>query len=168
MSKKCCISGCNKLKKYGNGMCGMHWVRRYRKGIDQTIIRKKGEGSIYNTGYLYHTKNGKRKAEHVLIAEKAMGKELPKGVMVHHVNEDKLDNRSTNLVVCQNVSYHKLLHRRMDAINAGYLPHWRKCWVCKQYDDPDNLYINGQVGHKSCISKHNAKYYKRKKHERSL
>lgn len=51
--------------------------------------------------------------EHVLVAEAALGKHLPEGAQVHHVNEDRSDNRNRNLVVCQDQSYHQLLHARM-------------------------------------------------------
>lgn len=50
---------------------------------------------------------------HRFVAEKALGKPLPATAIVHHVNEDKADNRNCNLVVCQDTAYHKLLHKRM-------------------------------------------------------
>ena len=50
---------------------------------------------------------------HILIAEKALGRPLPKGAVVHHANEKKDDNRNQNLVICENQTYHKLLHTRM-------------------------------------------------------
>lgn len=51
--------------------------------------------------------------EHVLVAEKALGRYLPDGVEVHHVNEIKHDNRGSNLVICEDQAYHRLLHKRM-------------------------------------------------------
>lgn len=57
--------------------------------------------------------------EHVLIAERALGKALPAGAEVHHVNEDRADNRRGNLVVCQDRAYHLLLHWRAAAIARG-------------------------------------------------
>ena len=51
--------------------------------------------------------------EHILVAEKALGRFLPQGVEVHHVNEKKDDNRNQNLVICENSAYHGLLHKRM-------------------------------------------------------
>lgn len=41
----------------------------------------------------------------------ALGKDLPKGVVVHHHNANQL-------VICEDGEYHKLLHRRMEAM--GY------------------------------------------------
>jgi DNA-directed RNA polymerase sigma subunit (sigma70/sigma32) len=33
---------------------------------------------------------------------------------VHHVNGDRSDNRPANLVICEDQSYHQLLHQRAD------------------------------------------------------
>ena len=57
------------------------------------------------------TKDGHR-LEHVLKAEKALGRRLKKGEVVHHINGDKHDNRNDNLIVCTR-SYHQWLHKRM-------------------------------------------------------
>lgn len=70
--------------------------------------------------------------EHVVIAEAALGKALPVGAEVHHVNGDKTDNRSSNLVICPSKAYHKLLHRRIRIRAAGGDPNLDKiCSKCQ-------------------------------------
>jgi hypothetical protein len=57
--------------------------------------------------------------EHVLIAEKALGHKLPKGTEVHHFDLNGSNNDCTNLVICEDKSYHKLLHVRQRIATAG-------------------------------------------------
>lgn len=57
--------------------------------------------------------------EHILVAEKALGRFLPLGSPVHHVDGDRTNNAPSNLVVCEDAAYHNLLHRRMRALEAS-------------------------------------------------
>ena len=99
--------------------------------------------------------------EHILIAEKALGKPLPKGAEVHHYGK-KIDN--TKLVICQDRAYHMLLHVRMRALKACGHASWRKCNYCKQYDKLENLYINnGHVCHVACRVVYKKEYYQKKR-----
>lgn len=117
--------------------------------------RKRGTGSIL-LGYMAHTKHGVTKFVHVMVAESVLGRKLPSRAVVHHVNGDRLDNRPANLVICNDAAYHRIIHRRLNALNACGHAHWRKCWICKQYDKPENLSIspNGMnIRHRDCDSK---------------
>ncbi len=71
--------------------------------------------------------------EHILVAEQALGRSLPPGVEVHHVNNDPQDCRNDNLVIRQDHKYHYLLHMRTRALRACGHADWRKCQFCKQY-----------------------------------
>jgi len=96
----------------------------------------------------------RHKYEHVLIAEKILGKPLPKGAVVHHVNGDGRDNRPENLVICQNQAYHLLLHMRAEAYDACGRADWRRCGYCEKYEPQENMYNDrGTVFyHASCKS----------------
>lgn len=72
--------------------------------------------------------------EHVLVAEVALGRHLPEGVQVHHVNGDPADNRPENLVTCEDQAYHQLLHRRQRALAATGHADWTvRCHFCGEY-----------------------------------
>ena len=71
--------------------------------------------------------------EHIIIAERAVGRTLTRDTPVHHVNGNRADNRSGNLVVCQSVAYHHLLHARTDALRATGNPRARRCTYCKEW-----------------------------------
>lgn len=113
-----------------------------------------GNGSgyvfVYCPGHYHATQSG-HVLEHILVAEKALGKSLPQGAMPHHVNGKKGDNRPCNLVICQDAKYHKLLHQRTTAFKECGHANWRKCHVCKKHDDPKKLHITStHCYHRSC------------------
>lgn len=70
-------------------------------------------------GYIRH---GKDKYVHHTVAELALGRQLLSTEVVHHVDEDKANNRPSNLVVCPDESYHRLLHARQKILDSGGCP----------------------------------------------
>lgn len=125
--------------------------------------RNRGVSGLTTKGYLVNFTGGNRKNDHVLVAEKALGRELRGTEEVHHVNEVKSDNRPENLVICPNRAYHMFLHRRADAYDSCGHVDWLKCPYCKQYDDPMNMAIRPrgrnrpgqfQWRHSKCASAH--------------
>ena len=173
-------------KGYCQCGCGMktniakhdHKQRNYKKGEPVKFI--KGHHSrITNAGYKAWNWNGGRTLrtrgyvfiripdhpralrgyvrEQIVVAEKAIGKPLPKSAVIHHINGITSDNSPDNLVVCENQKYHLLLHRRARAVAAGFPASWRKCKVCQKYDDLGNLATTKDQHHYhvSCIRKYN-------------
>ncbi len=66
-----------------------------------------------------------------LVAEAALGRVLPRKAVVHHVDGDTGNNATHNLVICENQSYHNLLHRRARIIRRGGSPaRHRTCGRC--------------------------------------
>lgn len=77
--------------------------------------------------------------EHVVVAVRALRKPLPPAAEVHHVNEDPADNRPSNLVICEDHTYHFLLHARMRALQACGNPDHRACVRCGRWSHPDEM-----------------------------
>jgi hypothetical protein len=100
----------------------------------------RGKRKKHTRGYVYlYTGNGVHPRttrgyvlEHLVIAEVAMGKPLPVGAVVHHVNERRDCNANSNLVICQDKAYHHILHARMRVLEAGGDPDIHKtCLTCR-------------------------------------
>lgn len=82
-------------------------------GAGYVMVQKPGHPRANKDGYVY---------EHLIIAEKALGRPIPKRVEVHHFNEIKSDNRNGNLVICDSRAYHRLLHHRTWALRQTGSP----------------------------------------------
>lgn len=101
------------------------------------------------------------------VAEKALGRKLPEGAVIHHVDEDRSNNASSNLVICPDESYHRLIHVRMRAMKACGNPDYRVCVICGKYDDPGQMQLkrnnyNGSYRHPMCVSLDNKKQIERR------
>lgn len=127
--------------------------RGYKVGDPQKYIlgHDRHTGKIHiDAGYLYD----RGVALHRATVELATGITLPPNAVIHHVNGCRNDNRPGNLVVCENPSYHALIHHREKALRECGHAGWRRCSICKQWDDPEKLSKptsrRRSVRHKEC------------------
>jgi HNH endonuclease len=145
-----CHCGCGlptKVSPYTHKTYG--WVqgqpRRFITGHNSRLRQKKNEddGRYLRKHAPAHPRaNGGRVFEQILVAEQALGKRLPEGAEIHHINGKKKDNRNENLVICQDRAYHFLLHQRTRALAACGHANWQRCYYCKAYDDPKNMIVH--------------------------
>lgn len=135
-------------EKIGAAHRGKAFSKEHRRKLSKAKLgnrnRWKGGRCLREGGYIGVNSPGHPRIdlrgyvlEHVLVAERALGKYLPAGAVIHHF--PKLP--SEQLVICQDDTYHKLLHQRQRAFFACGHANWRKCYICKQYDAPDRLIL---------------------------
>ncbi len=111
----CSVDGCKDIVD-SKDMCKVHYLRFHRYGRTHTIVNRGSGFTMNGAGYIMLWIDGVWKYEHIYLAEKALGKPLPKGAVVHHMNKKPWDNETPlNLIVCPDQAYHLLLHRRMMA-----------------------------------------------------
>ena len=92
--------------------------------------------------------------KHRAICERALGKPLPPNIEIHHHDGDGTNNGSFNLVICEDKSYHKLLHRRTQALKACGHANWRKCVFCKEWGPPETMKLQQRVSREATLSYH--------------
>jgi hypothetical protein len=85
--------------------------RRYRlKNRPNFKINQRGYKMLYKPGYETSDSDGYI-MEHRFNMEKHLGRYLQKREKVHHINGDRLDNRISNLCLCESQGYHMENHR---------------------------------------------------------
>lgn len=154
--KLCTSPGCTKPHQ-ARGLCAHHYRKARYCGKEDLIgiiqpHGPKGSGSVSQKGY---AKIGQVEV-HRVRAERAFGRPLPAGAIVHHVNGDKA-NPDADLVICPDQSYHFLIERRTQAFNACGNPDHIKCRYCHEWDDPikGDMYISpGSTHHRVCRNQH--------------
>ena len=156
MNKKkiCTVEGCGKSHS-AKGLCAKHYLRVRRYNVLTAAPKKTaGEGYTDPKGRVFIRRNGAVKARARWVVEDVLGKSLPQGAEVHHVDGNPSNDAPTNLVVCPDKGYHRLLHLRTKAYIATGDPTKRMCKFCRQYDEPTNLSklrsTREVYGHKNC------------------
>lgn len=153
MKKICSVEGCDGVL-VAKGLCNMHYLRLKNSGkvgSSRRYVEPRRSGYIRKDGYRIHSVGEEKKLEHVMVAEKALGRALRGEEIVHHADENRTNNAPSNLVICPGNGYHQLLHRRMRAMDSCGNPNYRKCRYCKQYSDPANMSVIGREAyHKYC------------------
>jgi len=100
-------------KKYCSHSCSakgtLNWVGR--KHTEETKRKFRKNGYLNKNGYRYQAKNGKEMGEHRWKMQKRVGRKLKRTEVVHHWNENKLDNRIDNLCLFRSFSAHFKIHR---------------------------------------------------------
>ena len=95
------------LKKSKSHFCSKTCERESKK-LHNTRESWRGGHIGKTTGYFYIRIDGKDVGEHILVAEKKIGRRLTPDEVVHHINGNKLDNRPENLQVMTNSEHVKL------------------------------------------------------------
>jgi hypothetical protein len=132
-------------RKFCNSICAGQFYKRERhyhwnggqriKSDGRLLINLPSHPRADPNGYIPNA---------VLVAEKALGKPLPFGAVVHHV-KDIEDDQST--VICQNNGYHIFLHARKRIVDAGGSPNTQKiCGKCHQLKNKDDFKHTDKYG----------------------
>lgn len=103
-------------------------------------------------------------SEHILLAEKAIGKYLDPRHKVHHIDGDVANNVNGNFVVCEDQGYHLLLHQRQRAFDACGDASARVCNICGSYESQSDIALyayrrkgrsdSTQARHRECNKQH--------------
>lgn len=151
------MHGHNRIGRSGQTMENNYfWNGGQSKQNGYTYIKMPNHPQATSRGYVLESR---------LIAEKALGKMLPTRSIVHHHDGSRDNNQNKNLVLCEDISYHKLIHLRTKAYYATGNANYRMCWICRKWDDQINLRKNtkaNQFVHKQCATE----YQRRRKNEK--
>lgn len=107
--------------------------------------RWRGGRSISSNGYVVLWTPEGRRYEHIIIAERSLGRRLlqiskghPDNEVVHHIDGNKTNNSPENLLICSH-RYHAELHHRLEMSPAW--PQFQK--IERNKKERLNDYCNG-------------------------
>jgi len=117
-----CINCGKEFETTRNKCCSDKCSREYRKNSGSM----KKNGFWFENGYkvLYVEGNGSIK-EHIKVVEENIGRKLNKNELVHHINENRLDNRLENLKLMTR-GEHSSYHRKLEIEKGKHLFNRRK------------------------------------------
>ncbi len=111
--KKCSLEHCqNKYK--AKGYCSNHY-KLSKKYNDLSLVkknRKKGLGCIRKDGYKITCEKGVNTLEHRSVYEKYHGVKIREFEVVHHIDDNPLNNSIENLMLFKNQSAHLSFHNK--------------------------------------------------------
>lgn len=155
-----CHCGCGQR----TAICDRNWKRfGYVKGEPFRYLpshnkRVRRDANIYTA----KRERGESRHEHVVVAERALGRPLPPGAQVHHVDKNRRNNAPTNLVICQDQKYHHLLHVRAKVVRAGGNPNTQRvCTGCERLRSLDE-FAKGRAACRACSSEYFKRWHERK------
>jgi hypothetical protein len=165
--KICGVADCSK-PVHARDLCDTHYARSRRHGdpvVGTRPYQRAGSVRIGVDGYAMKTGTGSVYL-HRAVAEKALGHPLPDAAVVHHIDDDRTNGSPSNLVILEGHSHHAILHVRRWALRECGHPDWVRCKFCKQWCQPDTIYVRKgtqQGWHRECVNARMREYLKRRK-----
>ena len=77
---------------------------------------KSGYWTVFVEGYHPRKLNIGRVYEHILVAEKKLGRYITKKEPIHHIDFNRQNNKEENLFVCKTTSQHMKIHYSLENI----------------------------------------------------